>query len=74
MGADQGFSDWRLIPHRDTDNDHAHVLAFADRYMRRDEFLAWRKQLVARIQGSEQQVGLSQQQWRDRKNDRGADL
>ncbi len=53
MGADQGFGDWRLIPHRDTQNDHAHVLAFADRYMRREEFLVWRKALVSRIREKE---------------------
>ena len=54
MGGDRGFLDWRLIPHRDTHNDHAHVVAFADRYMRRDEFLDWRKSVVERIQEIEQ--------------------
>lgn len=65
MGTDQGFGDWRLIPHRDTQNDHAHVLAFAERYMRRTEFLDWRKALVSRIMEAESERGLAQTQTQD---------
>lgn len=66
MGVDQGFGDWRLIPHRDTHNDHAHVVAFADRYMRRDEFLVWRQAMVARIKSAELDRGITQTQAQDR--------
>ena len=42
QAAGNYFEDYRLIVHYDTEHDHAHVMAFRDKILRRDDFNAFR--------------------------------
>ena len=53
--SDGIFAQWALIPHYDTNHDHAHVVAFRDKTLTKAEFHRWRKAAGAALAAAEQQ-------------------
>jgi hypothetical protein len=69
MAGQQEFADWRLIPHDDTNNQHAHVIVFgdraygrsADKIMPRERFMPWWRGMLRQIEREEQQYQRERQ-------------
>ncbi len=54
-------TDWRLMVHRDSDHDHAHVVFFRDRTVRKAELAQWRESLQATLNSYQEQRIAEQQ-------------
>lgn len=54
-GLEQFPTDWRLMVHRDSDHDHAHVVFFRDRTVRKAELAQWREALQATLNHYQEQ-------------------
>lgn len=64
QASDGIFHDWRLIPHYDTEHDHAHVIAFRDKTLSKKEFNQWRNSVADYLLTLEQQRLQEQEQSR----------
>jgi hypothetical protein len=48
-------TDWRLMVHRDSDHDHAHVVFFRERTVRKAELAQWREALQSTLNRYQEQ-------------------
>lgn len=55
-------TDWRLMVHRDSDHDHAHVVLFRDRTLQKAQLAQWREEIQAALSVREEQRLAEQQE------------
>ena len=55
-------ADWRVMVHRDSDHDHAHLVLFRDRTLRKPELAQWRDYLQQALSKCEEQRLIEQRQ------------
>ena len=54
--ADTDFpTDWRMMVHRDSDHDHAHLILFRDKTLRKAQLAQWRQAFQAELGALEEQ-------------------
>lgn len=62
MEAGGLFKDWRLIVHRDTEHEHAHIVTFRDERVPKEEFTQWRELVQDYLQQAEmERLALAQE-------------
>lgn len=55
-------TDWRMMVHRDSDHDHAHVMLFRDRTLQKAQLARWREEIQAALAIREAQRLTEQQE------------
>jgi hypothetical protein len=56
------FDNWMLIQHRDSEHDHAHVIAFREKKLPKQEFAKWKELIMEQLQKAERHQLAQEQQ------------